>query len=177
MDQKQFLRKTALTLRKKLVSQNKLSEISDCIAEKILNSTEFKNAKNIALYYPLKDEVDITKIIKNQNKNFYFPRCREDNLEFVKYTSFDDFKSSKFNLKEPIGESVDVDIIDLIYVPALVASKNCCRIGWGKGYYDRFFNKFKPRAKKIIIAPKLLVLDELIPEEHDVQCDLLICED
>ena len=115
--------------------------------------------------------------MKVENKNFYFPRCKGDNLVFAKYKDFSNFKTSKFNLKEPVSEPIDVNLLDIIYIPALVASKDCYRLGWGKGYYDKFFNKYKPKAKKIIIAPKILILENMSVDKHDVKCDLLICED
>ena len=68
---KDELRKIALSKRADF-NKNK----SVLIVHKILNSEEFKNAKNIALYYPINHEIDITGILNTEDKNFYPSECR-----------------------------------------------------------------------------------------------------
>ena len=58
----------------------------------------------------------------------------------------------------------------LCFVPVLAVDKHGNRLGKGKGYYDRFFAKF-PNCKKVAVAFKEQVLDEIVTESHDIKMD------
>lgn len=166
---KKELRKIALEKRA-LFSRDKSIEIT----QKILNSDEFKIAKNIALYLPIKHEIDITGLLNFKSKNFYLPRCNNNDLEFVKYNDINSLVLGKFNILEPIGDKIQPDILDIIYIPALMANSACFRLGYGKGYYDRFFKKYNLKAKKYIIVARELISDEFMQDEFDYKCDGII---
>lgn len=149
-------------------------DLSLKILHKILNSFEFKNANHIALYMPIKNEIDISGLLNISGKSFYLPRCNNFELEFVKFNNIESLKCGKFNILEPIGEKINPEILDIIYIPALMANTLCYRLGYGKGYYDKFFAKNNLNAKKIIVVPKELICDDFINEEHDFKCDGII---
>ncbi|MBR5304152.1 MAG: 5-formyltetrahydrofolate cyclo-ligase [Candidatus Gastranaerophilales bacterium] len=149
-------------------------DLSIEIVNKILNSADFKNAQHVALYLPIKNEIDISGILSIKEKCFYLPRCNGCELEFVKYNGASFLTMGKFNILEPQGCKVNPEILDIIYIPALIANSSCYRLGYGKGYYDKFFAKNKVKAKKIIIVPKKLILDEFKHDEYDYKCDEII---
>lgn len=149
-------------------------DLSVEITQKILNSQEFKYAKHIALYLPIKNEIDISGLLNVKNKKFYLPRCNQEQLEFVEYNGMDSLSLGKFNILEPIGIKINPEILDIIYIPALIANSSCYRLGYGKGYYDRFFAKYKLKARKNIIVAKELILDEFVEDIYDCKCDSII---
>lgn len=166
---KDELRKIALSKR----AEFKVDK-SALIVRKILNSSEFNNAKNIALYYPINHEIDLTGIIQVKNKNFYLPRCVDNNIEFAQFCGFESLKMGKFNILEPTSEKINPEILDLIYIPALMANKKCYRLGYGKGFYDRFFKNNKINALKLIVVANELINDNFIEDEFDYKCDGII---
>ena len=175
ISQKQKLRNYALNFRKSLSARG-ISDInSNLIVNKILISDDFINSKNIALYMPVRGEVDITRILKIENKNFYIPRCSGNDLEFAKYEA-NSLSLSGFGILEPTTEKIDPQILDLIYIPCLMANKKCFRLGYGRGYYDRFFKQNKVTAKKIIVVHNDLITDDFVQDEHDYKCDSILSE-
>ena len=171
---KENLREKIKKERNSLFMSGELNVLSKKITKNIIESSDFKNAQNIALYYPKKTEIDLTSILNIKGKNFYLPRTRGLDMEFVKYSG--ELQKSSFGIYEPKGQSIDPRILDLIYIPALCANKYCYRLGWGMGYYDRFFSKNKIKAKKIIIVASCFVLDEFKEEKSDYKCDFLLTE-
>ena len=171
---KNILRKEIIEKRKILARNNELTQISKKICENIIKSREFIEAEHIALYYPLKYEVDLRELLKVKNKTFYLPRVKGDELEFAKYSTT--LKEGCFKVLEPTGSAIDPYILDIIYVPALCCSEKCYRLGYGKGYYDRFFNKNKISAKKIIVIPECFVDNRFIEDKFDYKLDKFICE-
>ena len=60
------------------------------------------------------------------------------------------FIKNKFNILEPIGgATVQPQQFDLIFVPLLAFDKRGYRVGYGKGYYDRYLSQCRPDAIKI----------------------------
>lgn len=170
------LRKLALEKRKILEKNGTNAINSSNIVSKILNSKDFVSAKNVAIYYPVKNEINLLNLLKVEGKNFYFPRCKGLELEFVKYEN-NNLTLGAYEIMEPTGLAVKPEILDVIYVPCLMANKKNFRLGYGKGYYDRFFSKNKEtlKAKKIIVAAKELISDSFREDSFDIPCDDTIC--
>ena len=82
---------------------------------------------------------------------------------------------SRFGNKEPIGEEY-IGKIDLIITPGVAFDRNKNRVGFGGGYYDRFFLKH-PESKKIAIAFEEQIIEEGIEiDEFDMKVDNIITE-
>lgn len=169
---KQELRQEAIKKREDMHFKEVTKGISQTIVQKIINSADFKNALNIALYYPVNGEVNLLSLLKIKGKNFFFPKCDNLNLKFVKFEN--SFEPGKFNIPTPNGEIINPQILDLIYVPALVANANNYRLGYGKGFYDRFFSSNNLKAKKIIVIAKDFIRNDFIQEKFDFKCDEII---
>lgn len=75
------LRKINSLLRKSL---NQV-EASEKIVLKIKSLSDFLNAKNILIFYPLKFEINLLELLKVEGKNFYLPKVKEDYLEICPY--------------------------------------------------------------------------------------------
>ena len=167
-------RKAALQMRNSFAECGLNRNKSSIITQEILNSNEFKVSKNIALYYPIKNEIDITGILNVKYKNFYLPRCNNGSLEFVLYKGKDYLKVGLYGIFEPIGEAIKPEILDIIYVPALMANSNNYRLGYGKGYYDRFFETNIINALTLIIVAREFISDDFVQDNHDYKCHGII---
>ena len=83
---------------------------------------------------------------------------------------------SPFGNKEPDGEEYKGQI-DVIITPGVAFDRDKNRVGFGRGYYDRFFVKHSS-AKKIAIAFEKQIIDEGIEtDKYDKKVDILITED
>lgn len=172
---KDLIRKLCKLIRHKLYCDNETAKISHKITENILNSEIFKNSKNIMLFYPLKEEINLLALLENKDKNFYFPKCDGENL--LVCPNCDKFEQNKYKIYEPVSKPVDdPSILDIIFVPALCADMSFYRLGYGCGYYDKFLSNPKIKAKKIIPIAKDLLCKDLPLDEFDIKCDYIVCE-
>lgn len=167
MQKKTELRKTAKELRKNL----DIKAISHKICEKIRALEEFKNAQNVMIFYPLKDEIDLLELLEEE-KNFFLPRMTGLNLNVCPYKKGDKLEVKQFGVKEPKTYPVAPKLIDLIIVPALMVDSKNYRLGYGKGFYDRLITK--TNAKTVVGLPKELFIEELPTEAHDKAVDIVI---
>ena len=126
------------------------------------------------IYYPLKNEINLLKLLNDNTKNFFLPRIEGEDLLCCPYGKDDKLCESCFKTKEPLTNPVEKDLIDLIIVPALAVDKNFYRLGYGGGFYDRFLSQ--TNICKVVCLPKLFVLETVFPEKHDIKVDIVITD-
>lgn len=172
MDKKE-LRKICLKIRQ-LCSAQEINHISNLIVTNIKNSEIYKKSQNVAIYYPIKNEPDITSLLNDKDKKFYFPKCTDNNLYFAEFLGI--YNIGAYSIYEPTGNVVDPSVLDVVYIPALCCNLNFYRLGYGKGYYDRFFSRNTISAKKIIVCSKRFIRDDFVQEPFDIKCDAIVNE-
>lgn len=149
-----------------------MKSISAELVEKLFQSEEYGRARNIMIFYPKDNEVNLLPILKDKTKKFYLPKIDGDNLQCCPFTEGTILSDSVFNTKEPVSEACNPELMDLIIVPALVCDRDNYRLGYGKGFYDRFLQNLK--AVKIVCIPESLVVDTIYPNNYDVKMDKII---
>ena len=158
---------------KKFRSVLDIAKISEKICNNIRATNLYKNARSVMIFYPLKDEINLLPLL-NDNKQFYLPRVNGNDLEVCPYKKGDELKLSKLKIKEPVGEAVDKSVLDLIFTPALCVDTNFYRLGYGKGFYDRFGIGIED--KMVAVIPEGLIIDKLPCDKYDIQCFGIISE-
>ncbi len=162
-------------LRTRIKAERKalnIDAISACIQSEILQLPEFRAAKNVMIYYPLRYEINLLGLL-GESKNFYFPKVFEKDI--LVCPASEKFEKSCFNIPEPCSDPVNPEVLDLILVPALAVDKENYRLGYGGGFYDRFLPQCK-NAKTIIPIHKSFVFDRLPREVFDIPVDLVVTD-
>lgn len=149
-------------------------KFSKILASKLKNSDVYEPAKNIMLFYPLENEVNLLSLLEDTTKNFYLPKIEGKNLLCCPYSKGCELCLSCFKTQEPKTLPVDKNMIDLVVVPALCCDKNNYRLGYGGGFYDRFLKDYT--GKKVVCLPQELIVETIYPEDHDIPVDLVITE-
>ncbi len=177
MINKNDIRKKYLLIRKKINNKDIKSRI---IMEKIIDDDYFKNSKVIALYKSLKNEVNTDYIIDyclKNNKIVLLPRVVLNDLLFYTYSLDDKLEKSNIGILEPIDNHCncyDGEKIDLVIVPGVCFSENGDRLGYGKGYYDRFLKG--KNVKSIGICFKEQLCNRLPINIDDYKLDKVISD-
>ena len=161
-------------LRSDLIKEQVAKE-SELIYKQIIDSKILERAEVIMSYMSFQNEIDTEKIneyIISCGKKLLLPKMLDrEIIKAIEYTGKFIIDNS-FGIKEPVGEIYNGDI-DLIIVPGVVFDIEGNRIGYGRGYYDRFL-KLYPRARKISLAYEFQIIDNLEVEEHDEKIDEIV---
>ncbi len=159
--------------------QNDLQKATTSIINRLKERTEFKEAKSVMLYIPIKNEVDTIPLIKefSAKKKIIIPRINEkDEIEAHKIQGLTELETGKFGIPEASKDAplIDINQIELIVVPGVAFDYKGLRIGYGKGYYDKFLKKIN--CYKIALAYDFQILNTVPQEPHDEKVDLIITE-
>lgn len=147
MTKKEF-RQKYLTLRNEIPASEK-AEFDKILTDKILSLPEFESAQCVLLFASIGSEVDTWGVFSEcirQNKKVYFPKCIDgERMEFLRTASKNDFTVGKYGIPEPTSDEkyISNSKNDLGLIPALAVGKDFSRLGYGKGYYDRFLKDFQ----------------------------------
>jgi len=171
---KQNYREQAKETRKTL----DIKQISTVICGKMTELNEYKNAKIIAAFYPCGSETDITPLFEDKNRKWYLPVLTDnENMEFRRLETRTELTPNKYGIHEPCsGEKISPEQLDLIIIPALAVDKHGHRLGYGKGYYDRFLAKLPDNCAKIVPIADELIVKILPVDEYDVAVDIAVSE-
>ena len=135
------------------------------------------NDRKIMLFLPLKGEVNIVPLIRRlrmQKRELYVPFMEGKSFRVVKYRLPLERKS--FGTKEPKDSKQYRDKkIDLAIVPIVGTDITYRRVGFGKGMYDRFFEKEIKNIDKIVFVARYLCYSrDVVTDSHDVTADMLL---
>lgn len=179
---KSIIRKEMKKKRNKLSNLQK-EKLDSIVFQKVIESKEYNKADSIFIFVSYESEVDTHRIIKRalkDGKNICVPKVisKEDGMVAVGIHDFNELKNGAYGILEPenIKYKVEESSIDLCYIPGIAFDKKGGRVGYGGGYYDRFFEKLRKGSKKIALAYKFQILDEVPMEEHDMFIDGIISD-
>ena len=183
---KKALRKEILTKRSILDAVEK-EEKDRKILDRFYDSNYYREAKNIFIYISYDSEINTKGIIKKalrDNKKIYVPRTEFKTrlMDAVEITSLNNLIESEYGILEPSVEEphIDPNEIDLIVVPGVAFDRNGGRMGYGAGFYDRYFKKInEDNMKKVIklaLAYDFQILEKIPMNEQDVPVNYIITE-
>jgi len=175
--EKKLIRKEYRDKRNELTNVQ-VKEWSETICTHLMATELFQQAEVIYFYYPLGNEVNLLEAAQTAldvGKCIGFPRIEGDLMQFYKIESLEEFQEGCFHVMEPTSDVVLKAEKPLILVPGLVFDSRKNRMGYGKGYYDRYTADV-PQAIKVGIAYELQVVDKIPVNSFDIPMDYVITE-
>jgi len=136
-----------------------------------------QKTNKVLLYLPLKNEVDLRTIInylRKKNIQVYVPFMNSKNtFKIVKYRL--PLKKKKYNIYEPNNSKYALKIkLDLAIVPIVGFDISKRRIGFGVGFYDRFFSSLNYKPKVIFTQICKCESKSIITNNYDIKSDIII---
>lgn len=174
---KKMTRNTIKEMRLAL-KKEEVMECSKACVSKVLQFPELIEAKTVCVYMPTGNEIDTTEIIrycKENRKRLAAPRVNGDTMEFYYFTDETDMEQGAYDIWEPTGTEAIEDEESLVIMPGVAFDLSCNRIGYGKGYYDRYLSAH-PHMKKVALAYDFQIVGRIKREVHDVRPDVVVTE-
>lgn len=177
---KKELRKKYKELRNELTSE-KVEELSLAIANQLL-SLDIWDKTYYHLFLTIAEQKEINTefllhILSGKDKEIVVSKSDFATLGMTHYLLTDNtkFRKNTYNIPEPVdGLEVPVSKMDVVFVPLLAFDVKGNRVGYGKGFYDKFLSECKPETIKIGLS--FFDAEEIIEDasEKDIQLDYCI---
>jgi len=135
-------------------------------------------------FYPIEEYKEINTFIitdylhfKNPNLHICYPKINftDKTMQAISCHADTAFETNGFNIPEPTqGEITSPDLLDIVLIPMLAFDLNGVRVGYGKGFYDRYLKECRKDCLKIGLSyfEPVDAVDDA--DEFDVPLDLCI---
>ena len=174
------LRQKYKALRNSL-SENEVEEMSLAVANKIL-ALQLWEKTYFHIFLPITEQKEVNTefilhLLSGKDKEIIVSKAdfATRNMTHFLLTDNTKIKKNEYNIPEPVdGIEVPSNKIDVVFVPLLAFDKKGHRVGYGKGFYDKFLSECKPDVIKIGLSffePEEIIEDVF---EGDIQLDYCV---
>lgn len=162
------------------ISEEEKKVLDESIRRHIIQTPEFQRAETVLLYCPIRGEIDLLPLIplcRKMGKEVGFPISMEDgSLQFRSPEKGERLVSGAYGIPEPprTAKPSTLNEKTLCILPGLSFDTKGNRLGYGKGYYDRFLETFPGMTLGAVYAKMLS--KELPANEYDCPVDQIVCD-
>jgi 5-formyltetrahydrofolate cyclo-ligase len=176
METKEELRRKGLRQRSSM-PEKEVKEKGRKIQEKILEITDRDDT--VMTYVSYRNEVETDLLIEKlleRNQALVVPKTSGDEMKAFRIQSMEELEENSKGIREPKdAEQISKASIDICIIPGVKFDRKGNRIGYGKGYYDRFLENFQ--GQKIGLTYQKLMEEKIPTDEWDIQMDKIITEE
>ena len=155
------------------------------IKECLFASEVYRNCGRLFAFMSLAREPDTKEIITEAlctGKEVAIPKCRKNQtLGFYLIDSISDVTEGLYGINEPFRCDADHEACpengDLILIPGLAFDRSGNRIGYGKGYYDRYLSSLENETVKVMLAFSFQEEPSIEPKETDIPVDMIMTDE
>lgn len=180
--EKSLLRQRFLSVRRGIPADKK-AEYDSRICRYIINSVSYKYYDTLLLYAALYDEPDLSALAVKavaDGKRVAYPRCVPHSRDMVFHyvTDLSQLKKGTYGIPEPDASLPAFDpgitSCSVCFIPAVAVDRRGYRIGYGGGYYDRFFSSFSGTLAAVVFSG--LIADGVPHGKYDLRADVIFTE-
>ena len=164
-----------------LLSDNDIEEKSLAVANKTLTLPIWENTY-FHIFLPITEQKEVNTefilhLLSGKDKEIIVSKADFETRKMTHFLLTDNTKIRKneYNIPEPVdGIEIPSHKIDVVFVPLLAFDKKGHRVGYGKGFYDKFLSECKPDIIKIGLSffePEELIIDVF---EGDIKLDYCV---
>ena len=155
------------------------------IQKQVLSRSEYEAAKTVMLFLNFRDEVETTALAVEtlaRGKRLVLPRCAPKGILIPALINNLDreLESGMWGIREPKEKGLvraEPLEIDFVLVPGAAFDLTGNRLGYGAGYYDRFFELMSPSVPRVAVAFACQVISQVPVAKHDKKMSFLITEE
>ena len=170
--------------RRLLMPMDERQRRDEAICRAAESLVSFRYAEFVLLYAATQGEIDVTAIAEEalrKGKTVLFPRCdkKTHTMKYHSVKSLDELVPDAYGICEPPETNPIYDVENekgsaVCFVPGLVYDKCGYRLGYGKGFYDRYLSAFSGCTIGVVYSD--YILNEVPRGRFDVSVDILLTE-
>jgi len=173
--------RSSMLARRSSMSREQWQIDSQRAQERLLGLELFQQARRVALYAPLQNEVDTALLFaaaREAGKQVLYPQVCGEQLAFHEVTALEQLNRGSFGILEPcpLSSVQEQATLDLMVVPGVAFDLRGHRVGFGKGYYDRHLAGLHQLPFLVGLCHDFQLCDQVPTEGHDIRMHCLVTE-
>ncbi|MGI5912569.1 MAG: 5-formyltetrahydrofolate cyclo-ligase [Syntrophomonadaceae bacterium] len=172
------LRRNMLSRRRSMTDQE-VNNLSRRICSRLERLYPVTKANVIMGYNSINNEVNLIPWLvelKRQGRTIVLPRVQGGQLQAVEVNDWNNMAPGPFGIKEPLGDPIAIEKIDVVLVPGIVFDAKGYRLGYGKGYYDLFLPGLSKQCFNCGVCYEYQVIDNVFPHKKDVAVHWIVTD-
>lgn len=168
-----------ISSRRNQLDREEIMHKSQLITRRLWDLNPIQTAEAVMVYAAMGQEVDLSLFIEQlleEEKKVFLPRVEGKNIAVLPFAGWEQTQLSPLGIKEPLGIAVSPHILDAVIVPGLVFDARGYRLGYGKGFYDRFLPGLRRDAFTCGVCYEFQVVDNIYPHERDIPVHWIVTE-
>lgn len=182
---KQSIRNRYLSMRNNLSYGERLAK-SRKIWELLKQEPVYKNAEAVLVYMDYRSEVITTGLVEellaDPSKRVFAPRVLGMNINFYEIQTLEELEPGYQGIREPVQNEEKMfthallkELKSLILIPGAVFDRQRGRMGYGKGFYDRFLADYI-ELSGAALAFECQIAKNVPMEDHDIRPGIIVTE-
>ncbi len=162
--------------KRNALGPEEITRRSRSVQETALKSSFFNSAKSMGAYFAFGSEVRTDLILgeaKKLGKQVALPSIEGDKIVFYEMSAAKYLVKGRFGIMEPLPYG-KITELDLIIVPGIAFDSTGYRLGYGKGYYDRFL--LEHQTFSVGLAYSFQLVERLPHGRQDMKLDAVATE-
>ncbi|RUM65829.1 MAG: 5-formyltetrahydrofolate cyclo-ligase [Sulfurospirillum sp.] len=133
-----------------------------------------KKPRSLLFYMPMPIEVDLRNLMQKMRKRYkiFVPFIVKESFKMVNYRL--PLRRNSYKIYEPPQSRLKIKDVDMIIVPVVGVDGACKRVGFGKGMYDRYFQKLKKRPVVVFVQRVKCATHEIVTDDYDIMADFYV---
>jgi 5-formyltetrahydrofolate cyclo-ligase len=153
---------------------------SAAVEEAVFALPEVARARTVLLFYSFGSEVATRRMIdriRSEGKRVLLPFLEGGVIEAAEVRPGDGLVATGYGPREPARRApVEPADVDVVVAPGLAFDRAGRRLGYGGGYYDRYFDRLRPDAVRVGIAFSVQLVDEVPAGRRDRRVQIVVTE-
>ena len=179
---KNFIRKEKLLLRGQ-IPEGERESMSLTIKKHVLSLPCIQKAEAVLCYAGYLSEVSTTELIKELlilGKKVYLPKVKGEEMEFYRIRDLKELTAGYKGIPEPTNVCTEIydtenDSAVVMIMPGCAFAPDGSRAGYGKGYYDRYLEKYDI-VERVALCFSVQMTESIPTDSYDKKASLLITE-
>lgn len=182
---KQSIRNRYLSMRNNLSVGERLTK-SRKIWELLKQEPAYRDAEAVLVYMDYRSEVMTTGLVEellaDPAKRVFAPKVLGMNISFYEIEALEELGPGYQGIREPaerkeklFDHALAEELKSLILIPGAVFDRQRGRMGYGKGFYDRFLKEYK-ELSGAALAFECQIAKNVPMEEHDIRPGIIVTE-
>ena len=166
---KEQIRKEILAKRRGLTTEE-IQRESHVICRRIQSMDAFQKTEALYAYMDCKGEASVRELMEEafrQGKRVAVPRVEGQEMKFYYIQSFEECEPGYFGIPEPVTGREASDEDALLIMPGVAFDEKRHRVGYGKGFYDRYLSRHRKHTT-IAVALDFQIVEEIPADEYDI---------